>query len=148
MKLPNGLITGNTYSISLWVKPEQLTEFTTIFFGGRDSSHWISIVPKGHQGINHNTMVWSGNINWYDASSGMQIPVDEWSHLAVTVNEGRVTFYINGERKFSGDNFPNIFIDTNGFFALGVNFWDEPFKGLIEEVRIYEKELNGNEINE
>jgi arabinan endo-1,5-alpha-L-arabinosidase len=136
LRLANGLITSDTYSVSLWLKPEQLTEFTTSFFGAKTANNWISVVPKTGWG---NTMVWSHNGDqWYDAVTDKTIPVGEWSHLTLTVKEGDVVFYINGEAKYTGTNFPNVFTSLDAEFGLGVNYWDIPFKGLMDEVRVYD----------
>jgi arabinan endo-1,5-alpha-L-arabinosidase len=136
LRLANGLITGDTYSVSLWLKPEQITEFTTSFFGAETANNWISVVPKTGWG---NTMVWSHNGDqWYDAVTNTIIPVGEWSHLTLTVNEGHAVFYINGVTKFTGENFPNVFTSLDAEFGLGVNYWDIPFKGLMDEVRVYD----------
>ncbi|MCU9613451.1 family 43 glycosylhydrolase [Caldibacillus lycopersici] len=136
LRLANGLITGDTYSVSLWVKPEELTEFTTTFFGAETSNNWISIVPSTGWG---NTMVWSHNGDqWYDAITDTTIPLDEWSHLTLTAKEGHVVFYINGVTKYIGENFPTVFTSIDAAFGLGVNYWDPPFKGLIDEVRVYD----------
>ena len=145
IRLPNGLITSNTYSVSLWVNPEQLTEFTTTFFGARDSSNWVSLLPKGHGWVNNDTMVWSGTA-WYDAGAGMKINTGEWSHLAFTVNNGSIKVYVNGVQKFTGTGFPNLFTTTDSTFSLGVNWWDTPYKGLMDELRIYETALTAEQV--
>jgi len=144
VRLPNGLISSNQYSVSLWVKPEQLTSFTTTFFGAKDPYRWISVVPQGPVG--GNTMVWSGSSPWYDAPVGFTIPTGEWTHLAFSVYNGTIKVYVNGVEKFSGTNFPDIFNNTNASFALGVNWWDPPFKGLIDELRIYEGALTPSQV--
>ncbi|WP_083652354.1 LamG-like jellyroll fold domain-containing protein [Bacillus sp. MRMR6] len=136
IRLGNGLITGDTYSVSLWLKPEAITEFTTSFFGARTENNWISVVPKTPWG---NTMVWSHNGDqWYDAVTDKTIPAGEWSHLTFTVNKGKAEFYINGVKKYTGTNFPNVFTSLDAVFGLGVNYWDVPFKGLMDEVRVYD----------
>lgn len=143
IRLPNGLISSNTYSVSLWLKPEELTMFTTTFFGARDSNNWVSLVPNGPVG--GNTMIWSGS-SWYDAVTGMTIPAGEWTHLAFSVDNGTIQVYVNGVEKFTGTNFPNIFTTSNASFSLGVNWWDTPYKGLMDELRIYEGALSPSEI--
>ncbi|MBS4219236.1 family 43 glycosylhydrolase [Bacillus sp. FJAT-49711] len=135
VRLPNGLISSNQYSVSFWLNPDQLTDFTTTFFGARTNENWVSVVPKGP--VNSETMVWSGSA-WYDANTRMQIPKNEWSHIAFTVDEGKINVYVNGVNRFSGVGFPNVFTSTNAVFALGVNYWDLPFKGLMDELLIYD----------
>ncbi|QYR24011.1 family 43 glycosylhydrolase [Paenibacillus sp. sptzw28] len=143
VRLPNGLISSNTYSVSLWLKPEQLTMFTTTFFGARDSSNWVSLVPSGPVG--GNTMVWSGS-RWYDAVAGMTIKTGEWTHLAFSVDNGTIHLYVNGVEKFTGTNFPDIFTVADASFSLGVNWWDTPYKGLMDDLRIYEGALSPQEV--
>ncbi|MDY7222437.1 LamG-like jellyroll fold domain-containing protein [Halalkalibacterium halodurans] len=138
IRLPNGLISRNTYTVSFWLNPEQLTEFTTAFFAARSEHHWLSFVPRGHSGMNHDTMLWAGSAQWYDAGTGVKLPVGEWSHVAFSVDNGEIVIYLNGEERFRGENFPNLFTTPNAYFALGVNHWDAPFQGMIDELRIYD----------
>jgi arabinan endo-1,5-alpha-L-arabinosidase len=146
IRLPEGLIAGNTYSVALWVKPTELTDLTTAFFGARDRDHWVSLVPRGSGAANNNTMVWSGTAPWYDASTRMNVQPNEWTHLAFTVQDGDIKVYVNGTQRFSGANFPNVFTTTTGTFGLGVNWWDVPYKGLMDELRVYESVLTAEEI--
>lgn len=145
IRLPDGLIASNNYTVSLWLKPAQLAAFTTTFFGARAPDSWISLLPMGHGFVNGNTMLWSGTA-WYDAGLGMNIPVGRWSHVAFTVNNGAVNVYVDGTRRFGGAGFPNVFTSPTGMFALGVNWWDNPYKGSIDDLRIYGSALSETEV--
>lgn len=144
LRLPDGLITSNKYTVSLWLNPEEITDFTTTFFGATSPESWISLVPKGHDGVNHNTMIWSGE-EWYDAGLSKQLSVDEWTHVAFTVDEGALAVYFNGVKEFSGTEFPNIFTSAEAVFGLGVNYWDTPYKGLMDELLIYDEQVLSEE---
>src|SRR5699024_6314552 len=65
VRLPNGLISSPTYSVSLWLNPSEITTSTTSFFGARNETNWISLVPGGWD--QDKTMLWSGSQQWYDA---------------------------------------------------------------------------------
>ncbi|WP_250463303.1 LamG-like jellyroll fold domain-containing protein [Microbulbifer litoralis] len=132
--LPDDLIGDHNYSFTLWLNPSALTDFTTTFFGWATDSSWISLVPQGGEG---ETKLWSGTA-WYDANTGELISAHTWTHLAVTVKGGETRVFINGEEKFSGSNFPDIFgaVETS-HFALGVNYWDIPYDGMMDELKIY-----------
>lgn len=145
VRLPDGLISGSTYTVSLWLRPDELTPFTTAFFGARDPNSWVSMVPRGHDGVNGDTMVWSGAA-WYDAGTGAQMPVGQWTHLALTVDAGAVNVYVDGVRQFNGAGFPDVFTTTTGAFALGVNWWDTPFAGAVDELRVYSEALPEDEL--
>jgi arabinan endo-1,5-alpha-L-arabinosidase len=146
VRLPNGLISTNSYSVAMWLKPAQLTAFTTAFFGARTGDAWVSLLPKGHDGVGGATMLWLGTA-WYDAGLGMTIPTGQWSHVAFTVNNGAVSVYVNGVKRYAGVNFPNVFTTTSGVFALGVNWWDVPYKGSMDDLRIYGAALSDAEIS-
>lgn len=151
--LPEGLITNYEYTVSLWVNPTSVTAFSPSFFAAVNeqeaddgtffSDNWISVLPEGWDG---NTMVWSGSDAWFDGTAGEAIPEGEWSHLAFSVENGFVRVYIDGEQTFSGGTIADFFTGAEGRFALGVNYWDLPFHGLIDELRVYEAALSGGEI--
>ena len=90
-------------------------------------------------------MVWSGS-DWYYASTGMNIETQQWSHVAFTVDEGEIRVYINGALRFSDSGFPDLFITARGIFSLGVNWWDPPYHGLIDELRVYRGALTAGQV--
>ena len=115
IRLPDGLISDNTYTISLWVYPDAITTHTTTFFGAMNTNEWVSVVPSGNDFVGGGTVVWSGS-DWYYAATGMNIRTDEWSHIAFTVNEGQINVYVNGELRFSDVDFPGLFSGSTGIF--------------------------------
>lgn len=143
--LPKGLISGDSYSVTMWVYAEELAPYTPAFFGAQTSDSWISFQPKGHDGVGNSAMLWSG-LNWYDAGTGVNTLTREWTHFAFTVNKGLVSVYVNGEVKYTGSGFPDVFLDDQGTFSLGVNWWDAPFKGMIDELHIYRGAITAAEV--
>ncbi|WP_428820199.1 LamG-like jellyroll fold domain-containing protein [Microbulbifer sp. MCCC 1A16149] len=150
--LPNGLINNYEYTVSFWANPTVVTGFSTAFFGAIEtqdengnpnSSNWISFLPQSWDG---NTMLWSGSEAWFDGSAGERIPEAAWTHMAFSVKKGLVSVYLNGEQKFSAGNLSDFFSDSTGKFALGVNYWDVPFNGMIDELKVYEAALTAEEV--
>jgi arabinan endo-1,5-alpha-L-arabinosidase len=144
IRLPDGIIDGSVYSVSMWLNPAETTTFTSAFFGARTNDSWISLVPNGPS--NSDTMLWSGTA-WYDASAGLKMNIGQWTHVAFTVNNGAATVYMNGVQKFAGTGFPNVFTDSSGVFGVGVNYWDTPFKGLVDELKIYSLALSAEQVS-
>ena len=147
IRLPDGLVSGGTYSVSLWLKPEQLTQFTTAFFAARTDTSWVSLVPYGHGGVGGQTMVWSGT-QWYNAGFGQRIPTGTWSHVAFSVDSGKLTGWINGQPAFSGIGFPDVLTTQTGIFSLATNWWDTPYKGAMDELRVYNAALTDAQVTE
>lgn len=144
LRLSDGLISTPSYTISLFVKPYALTQHTTVFFGANNPDEWMSVVPFGH---NDQTLLWAGSTTWFDASANRRIEIDVWSHIAVAVDGDRVRLYLDGEEMFHGEGIPYRF-DMSSYFALGVNHWDVPFEGLIDEVKVFDGALTAKDIKE
>jgi arabinan endo-1,5-alpha-L-arabinosidase len=140
IRLPDGLINDNTYTVSLWVYPDVITPDTTTFFGGMNPNQWVSVVPSGNDFVGGGTVVWSGS-DWYYASTSMNINAEEWSHIAFTVNDGEINVYVNGVLRFSDAGFPDLFAGPTGIFSIGANWWDPSFQGLMDEVQIFSEAL-------
>ncbi|KAB8138178.1 family 43 glycosylhydrolase [Gracilibacillus oryzae] len=143
IRLADGLIASDRYTVSFWMKPEALTDFTTTFFGAETTEKWVSFVPGG---LNNNdqALLWAGT-NWFEGSSETTLPLNEWSHVAFSNNQGELLIYINGEQKANISNFPDQFNRPDSVFSLGVNYWDQPYKGLIDEVIVYNNMTLSNE---
>ncbi|WP_102191551.1 LamG-like jellyroll fold domain-containing protein [Microbacterium aurantiacum] len=147
LRLPSGLIHGSEYTVSLWLRPDSLTPFTTAFFGAASPDSWVSLVPQGHSGVGGSTMVWSGT-RWYDAGTGATLPLDEWSHVAFTVDGGSIAVYVDGVERFQGTGFPDVFAASGAEFGLGVNWWDAPFAGDVDELKVWSSALAAEDIAE
>ncbi len=152
VRLPNNLITSNNYSVSLWLKPTVVTDFTTAFFAGASPTSWISLVPS--MGGTGNTRLWADMSGYFDGGDfGYGIPVEEWTHIVIVSegdSAGTLKLYVNGELEIEATGLPNVFTvagETNEF-ALGVNYWDTPFNGAVDELKVYSEAIAADSVQE
>ncbi|MHC4708749.1 MAG: LamG domain-containing protein [Planctomycetota bacterium] len=91
--------------------------------------------------------------NDYDVNSIDRLDRGDWIHLAGTYDNNSVKFYLNGELKDTLDE-PNAWgitlsQDTNDM-EIGNSLLDpeddKSFRGLIDEVRLYDRALSAEEI--
>ncbi|WP_062288879.1 LamG-like jellyroll fold domain-containing protein [Demequina phytophila] len=144
VRLPDGLLQGDTYSVSLWLRPDAFTQFTTAFFAASSGTEFLSVVPQGWNG---QTMLWSNdNGTWYDGITGRLIPIGEWTHVAFTVDAGQVTLYVNGVDVGANAAFTDVLTSPTAAFALGVNWWDQPFRGDIDELAMWTSVLSPEDV--
>ncbi|AXV66738.1 beta-xylosidase [Pseudoalteromonas lipolytica] len=150
VRLPDNLITTNDYSVSMWLKPESFTDYTTAFFAGANADAWLSYVPS--MAGSSLTRLWANNGAFFDnAELDSRIPLKEWTHVAFTVdgtNGDTIKMYVNGELQLEAGGFPRVFTvpgETNEF-ALGVNYWDTPYNGAIDELKIFNGAISAEEI--
>lgn len=147
-KLPDGLITDYSYSISLWLNPTTKTQYSTAFFGYAASNNWVSVVPFGSGG---ETVFWAGE-QWFDGNLGSLIPDNTWSHIVVVVNEGTFYAYLNGQLVTTLEGFPDVFtaVGSASRFSLATNLfpWDANFNGKMDELVIYDDPLSIDDVQE
>ena len=151
VRLPDNLITTNSYTISLWLKPTAFTDYTTAFFGGASANAWLSLVPS-MTGSNK-TRLWANMGAFFDnAELGSRIPLNKWTHLVLMVDgekNNTIKMYVDGALQLEAAGFPRVMTvagETNEF-ALGVNYWDTPYNGAIDELKVFTGTISNERIN-
>jgi len=139
---------ADMYTVSFWIKPEVLTEHTPTFFVAVDEANWMSLVPRAWD---QHLMLWSRTVDergdhWYDGRTHVLVEEGEWTHVSFTYHQGDIAIYVDGINRFNGTEFGDFFQTNNPVIALGVNYWDIPFQGEMDELRIYERALKAEEI--
>ena len=82
-------------------------------------------------------------MNWVCQPS--PLPTNTWTHLALTYNGSTLTLYRNGVA-VATSNVSGTLSPTTGTLQIGGSQYGEYFKGLIDEVRIYNRALSATEI--
>ena len=88
---------------------------------------------------------WPGNADNWGSNSGMVIPQDEWSYVALVITPTSATMYLNDKKYVHNKTLQpgNI---TDLYVAYG--HYSKSFKGEIDEVTIWTKALTDDEILE
>lgn len=77
---------------------------------------------------------------------------NKWNHVVVTLEGPRFTAYINGQMASTslGVEFPTTISGSNKNAHIGVTYLtpsrSNPWKGAIDDVRIYDRALSANEV--
>jgi glucose/arabinose dehydrogenase/chitodextrinase len=130
-------------TVEAWVRPTALSAWRTIALKERSGGILYSLYaneagnrPVGQVDIGgeHNAL-----------GSGV-LPLDTWSHLAVTWDGTTLRLYVNGTQAGS-TTVTGTLLDSSGPLDIGGNgVWGEYFSGLIDEVRVYNRALGDSEI--
>ncbi len=137
---PSMDITTNNFTISAWVKPNSVQpDYTGIVFNDGTSA-----------GLNFgtgNTLAyhWPGGAWWWD--SGLVVPTNEWSHVALVVTPDAITVYLNGE---GATHTTTLDPAALGTMKMGsYKGWSSRnMDGEIDEVALWNRSLTQNEIRE
>lgn len=122
-----------------WIKPDSVSGRQTILSIGEKDNNKLhyelginggSVILAFRYGTNSYTSITSGNL-----VSGM------WSHAAIVISPINTRFFINGKEIFNAAISSTPFISFGSDIILGDTFQQsfsasQPFKGLIDEVRI------------
>jgi hypothetical protein len=165
----------NTMTLEAWLYPTSWRSYT-----GREK-HGLNFLYKGRIGsyieyvfaLQENGILCLGNTWGYIGVLNRRVPLNQWTHVAVTVNEatGTFVFYINGENCGAGSGWQGASLSRTsflgpsshplyigGFNQLGWGYNNDNFIGKIADVRMwnivrtpaeiaanYQKQLKGTE---
>jgi hypothetical protein len=135
------LNTNPIITLCAWVRPEagSSEDFMVVVAG--DNGGWDRGFDLGRDG---STQVHEGN---RATNISTAIPFDTWSHVALVYSATDILLYVNGELIWQKGG-PAVGWDE-GNWCIGRNnasggHW--PFKGAIDDVRIYGRALSASEV--
>ena len=126
------LTTGMT--LEAWVNPQTV------------SNAWRDVVYKGNDNYYLSATTTTGSRPAGGAITGGQyletfgtapLPLNTWTHLAVTYDGATLRLYVNGVQASSGNRPGSIATSTNPLSMGGDAIYGQYFAGLIDEVRVY-----------
>ncbi len=125
------------FSITAWVKPTELENNNCILGKGKN------FVLKIHQGLL--TFTVQGVKDYF--STKTPIPINQWSFVGLvhTKADNHISFYLNGELT-EKINLLLPYVESDYTVLIGSNLWEEYFAGYMQEIKIWDRELNEDEI--
>ena len=146
VKLPYHAGDMNTMTFTAWVKGSSTSSGQRIFDFGNGEDEYLYLTPTNGsamrfeikkdgvtQGLNATTTLGTGT----------------WKHVAVTIGTDNVKIYINGAEKASTTNIrlrPSDIAPTICMLGRSQSDGGSRFKGLMSDIRLYNHELSGSEI--
>jgi PKD repeat protein/photosystem II stability/assembly factor-like uncharacterized protein len=134
-------VTTNNFTVSAWIKRiGDQNNVAGIFFSRGGNTTAALNFGDSNQLRYH----WDGGQWWWD--SGLVVPENEWTHVALVVEPTQATIYMNGIPATNVvDHAPEPF-DAPITIGRDPNFNDRWFNGLIDEMAIWNKSLSQDEI--
>jgi hypothetical protein len=137
----NSLDLSSSFTLSAWVNPvSTFTDFRSIF--AKNYTYYLYASVAGYCG---NGSPLGGFEGVGAVCQPSPLPINTWTHLAVTYSGSTLTFYRNGVA-VATSNASGALSPTTGTLQIGASQFGEYFQGFIDEVRIYNRALSNTEI--
>lgn len=136
-------------SLSLWINPYDINGFnTTAKVAITQDSDYLSSGTLRVEFNNSGMKLWAGGVSGTYPTT--DVAENEWIHLLLVRQDTVVKYYINAEMMYTSvaDSLGSTH-NPNPIFIIGSgrSLNDQFFRGKIDEIRIYDRVLNKNEIN-
>ncbi len=130
----------DSFTVSAWIKPNaNQNDYTGIVISDGTTA------GLNFKSNNELAYHWPGGAWWW--SSGLFVPNNEWSHVALVVTPTSVTVYLNGVSSTHTTNTSAVDIPTLKIGSYK-GWTSRNFNGEIDEVCLWNRSLSQNEIRE
>jgi hypothetical protein len=149
--LPAGIVSGlHDFTVSAWVNPRADTAWSRVFdFGTGTGVYMFLTVSAGGGPVRFAiTTGGSGAEQQLNAPSG-QLPLNTWTHLAVTLSGTTGTLYINGNPVATNTNMtlnPSSLGNTTNNWIGKSQFGDPNLNAAVDDFNIYSRALSASEV--
>ena len=132
------------FTLEAWLKMEQYPGNGRRWIVSKN----VNETRPGHYGLlidNERVMGYINSDKIHEPRGG-KLELNRWEHIAMTVSRDQMVLYLNGDR-VAEESLGQPRPKDNGVFAIGVRPDDfTPFRGLIDEVRVYSRVIPPDEM--
>ncbi len=143
---PGSLFSGNSYTLTLWMKPEDTLEWTSVIYM-RYLDGFASLVPYlgGGQSIYRISEDIDMNNGWHDTFC-RTIALHKWCFVVVTYDSfsESICYYINGRKAGYRVDVPTMISCRQ--VLLGGDPFQKSYKGYVSALTIYDSVKTAEEI--
>ncbi|MER5215603.1 beta-L-arabinofuranosidase domain-containing protein [Streptomyces sp. NPDC002838] len=151
--LPDQVLGGSSaITLSAWVKPTHDANWTRIFDFGNNTTRYLYLTARNANGVPRFAITTSGPGGEQGLNGTAALPLNQWSHLAVTIAGGTGTLYVNGTavaRNTSMSLTPAALGTLANNWLGRSNFSTDPvFPGAFDEFNVWSRALTAAEITQ
>lgn len=134
------------FTAEAWIRPRILTSSAPVITKANGPYDWSFMLSAGgyEWGVPAAYVRYEEG-SWERAEDVEELPPETWTHLALTYNGELLRLYVNGQLAASEVSPPPNPEEAGLHIGIGPNT-GSVFDGKIDEVRIYERALNGTQI--
>lgn len=147
VSIPDALPLDFTSSMTIeaWVRPTARSNWDTVVMKNFGNSGRAYALYAGDSAGLPATTIRTGSSERSAVGSPV-LPLDTWSHLAMTFGGGWLRVYVNGVQVAAYSGNGNVRTSNDPVTIGGNSVWGRWFSGAIDEVRLYNRALSQSEI--
>jgi hypothetical protein len=150
VNLPAGIVSGlSDYTISAWVNPAANPTWSRVFdFGTGTGMYMFLTVNAGGAGLRF-AVTTTGGGGEQQLTGGGQLPLNTWSHVAVTLSGSTGTLYLNGTAVATNPNMtlhPSNLGNTNQNWIGRSQYSDPYLNATVDDFQIYGRALSAADV--
>ena len=148
----SSLVSGGYASISLWVKTDGAGTYFPIISGNQNDYNILIKKDSAMLWIVTNKASGSSPCSSFTTKYGY-LPPNQWNHIVLNYDGTTLKMFINNILSKSSPATGQIWTPQSDYLAFGVYFlngspqYTDTYKGKLDDVRIYNRALNTDEIN-
>jgi hypothetical protein len=147
VEIPKDLMVGlESFTIECWFSYENSANWRWMVGGGPQWNYGLGMcIHSGSNIVRYHLKTDKGS--FYTGNGKTALTPGEWYHIAYTYDGKTAKSYVEGEVDFEQPLTGVVQIDPTTL-AIGAGYWNngEYFVGIIDEVRIYDRALSGDEV--
>ena len=148
--LPDGIVSGlSDFTVSAWVNPAANQTWSRVFdFGTGTTFNMFMTVNAGGSGLRFAITTGGGGAEQQLTGGGL-LPLNTWSHVAVTLSGTTGTLYLNGNPVATNSNMtlhPSSLGNTNQNWIGRSQYGDPLLNATVDDFAIYGHALSASEI--
>ncbi|MEA2591794.1 MAG: hypothetical protein QOD62_1625, partial [Actinomycetota bacterium] len=149
--LPDGIVSGlHDFTVSAWVNPSANSAWSRVFDFGTGTGDYMFLTLSAGGGPMRFAITTSGNGAEQQINAPGTLPLNTWSHVAVTLSGSTGTLYVNGQPVGTNNNMtltPAALGATNNNWIGRSQFSGDPFlAATVDDFQIYDHALSAADI--